>query len=214
MKELRITLCALAIALATVLMVGPIRAQDPASRAEAAAATGMGLADSALVSTAFTYQGRLRDGAGPVNGVCDFTFWLYDAPSGGSPLGAVPIPGVDVSDGYFTVVLDFGAGAFDGQDRWLEIEVDCGGAAATLSSSAQGSGLQVRIILSGEPPSRVSVTGFATSEPLCPRKCSERAWQTAATRPFRPNTNPHQPASTPRIYQAPLAEAPSLYAGV
>jgi FtsZ-binding cell division protein ZapB len=125
MKELRITLCALALSLATVLMVGPGRAQDPA--------TGMGLAGPTLASTAFTYQGRLRDGAGPVNGVCDFTFWLYNAPSGGSPLSAVPMPGVDVSDGYFIVVLDFGAGAFDGQDRWLEIEVDCDGAATTLS---------------------------------------------------------------------------------
>jgi hypothetical protein len=47
MKGLRITLCALALALATVLLVGPGRAQDPA--------TGMGPADAALVSTAFTY---------------------------------------------------------------------------------------------------------------------------------------------------------------
>jgi hypothetical protein len=54
-------------------------------------------------------------------------------PGGGSPLGAVTRPGVDVSDGYFTVQLDFGPGAFEGQDRWLEIEVDCGGSPATLN---------------------------------------------------------------------------------
>jgi hypothetical protein len=33
---------------------------------------------------------------------------------------------LDVNDGYFTAELDFGAGAFDNQERWLEIAVKSG----------------------------------------------------------------------------------------
>ena len=137
MKGLRAILFALAItlavALAAALMVGPSRAQDPALPPEVRAGTGVGPAGPALSSTAFTYQGRLSDDAGPVNDACDFTFRLYDVFSGGTPLAAVPRPGVDVSDGYFTALLDFGAGAFAGQDRWLGIEVDCDGTPTTLA---------------------------------------------------------------------------------
>src|SRR5438046_683575 len=74
--------------------------------------------------TAFTYQGRLNDGAAPANGAYDLRFTVYDAASAGSiaggPLSNAPTA---VSNGLFTVALDFGAGAFPGADRWLEIGV-------------------------------------------------------------------------------------------
>lgn len=41
--------------------------------------------------------------------------------------------GVPVSEGLFTVQPDFGGAVFNGEARWLEIEVDCGSGAATLS---------------------------------------------------------------------------------
>src|SRR5258706_12240829 len=72
--------------------------------------------------TAFTYQGRLNDGANPVSGIYDLRFTIYDAGGGGSavagPLITAPVP---VSNGLFTVTLDFGAGVFNGVNRWLEI---------------------------------------------------------------------------------------------
>jgi hypothetical protein len=66
-------------------------------------------------------------------------FKLYDEagsgspPSGGTLLGTVNKPGQVVSEGLFTVQLDFGSAAFAGDRRWLEIDVDCGGGAVTLS---------------------------------------------------------------------------------
>ena len=93
----------------------------------------------APLAPAFTYQGRLADGSGPVTGTCDFAFRLYDQagsgspPTGGTLLGTETAKGVAVVGGLFTVFLDFGAGAFQGQARWLEVEVDCGDGGATLS---------------------------------------------------------------------------------
>ncbi len=43
------------------------------------------------------------------------------------PIGTYPGTGtitIDVVDGYFTTTLDFGGGIFDGEERWLEIEVN------------------------------------------------------------------------------------------
>lgn len=72
-----------------------------------------------------TYQGQLRDGGTPVKDTVDLRFQLYDAPNDGNAIGSpVQRPGVQVTDGLFQVDLDFGAGAFDGGDRFLEIEVN------------------------------------------------------------------------------------------
>jgi trimeric autotransporter adhesin len=74
--------------------------------------------------TAFTYQGRLQNSGSPANGNYDFTFALYD----GSDTNAGEIGGpltdldVGVTDGLFTVTLDFGP-VFDGGATWLAIGV-------------------------------------------------------------------------------------------
>jgi hypothetical protein len=78
--------------------------------------------------TAFTYQGRLADTVNPVNGYYDFKFSLYDSASGGTLIsGPLPISSI-VSNGLFTVSLDFGAGNFTGADRWLDLAVRTNGA--------------------------------------------------------------------------------------
>ena len=98
-----------------------------------------GMSPQALLGTAFTYQGRLTNAGGPVTGTCDFTFDLYDVagsgspPTGGSLLGTDSKPGVEVSEGLFTVQLDFGAGAFYGKARWLQVTLACGNGVVTLS---------------------------------------------------------------------------------
>ncbi|MCL6650558.1 MAG: hypothetical protein K6U89_19855, partial [Chloroflexi bacterium] len=73
----------------------------------------------------------------PVTGQCDFTFQLFDAASGGSQVGNTrSVSSVTVSRGLFTVELDFGVGAFDGTERWLEVGVRCpsgSGSITTLS---------------------------------------------------------------------------------
>lgn len=79
---------------------------------------------AAPVSTSFTYQGELRQADTPFSGNVDVTFRLFDAASGGAQVGAaLGVPALAVADGRFTVDLDFGV-VFDGQARWLEIEVD------------------------------------------------------------------------------------------
>lgn len=76
------------------------------------------------VGTAFTYQGQLKDGGVPVDGEYDFLFRLFDAPNGGSPVGGNIQPvTLSVINGLFTVELDFGPQAFDGEARWLEVGV-------------------------------------------------------------------------------------------
>jgi len=79
--------------------------------------------------TAFTYQGRLDANGGPANGSYDLRFALYDAVSGGNLLlpGAVTNTAVAVSNGLFTVTLDFGLAPFNGEVRWLDMGVRSNG---------------------------------------------------------------------------------------
>ncbi|MCL4789715.1 MAG: hypothetical protein KJ070_23535 [Verrucomicrobia bacterium] len=88
-------------------------------------------------STAFTYQGQLTDDAAPATGVYDFNFRLYATSNGaGIPLGTVTVDDASVTNGLFTVQLDFGAAAFSGNPRWLQISVRPGastGAYAALT---------------------------------------------------------------------------------
>ncbi|MCC6823360.1 MAG: tail fiber domain-containing protein [Verrucomicrobia subdivision 3 bacterium] len=89
--------------------------------------------------TAFTYQGRLSDGANPAQGIYDLRFAIYDS-SGGltSIAGPVTNSPTTVSNGLFTVTLDFGAGVFTGAERWLEVAVRTnGGAPFTALSPRQ-----------------------------------------------------------------------------
>ena len=89
----------------------------------------------AAVDTAFTYQGRLKNASGPMNGKCDVKFDLYNASTGGAPLKTETKTNVIVSDGYFSVSLDFGNDAFEGDARWMGISVACptGGTLAPLT---------------------------------------------------------------------------------
>ncbi len=82
---------------------------------------------AAPMGTAFTYQGRLIDANKPADGLYDLQFKLYDANVAGTQKGnAIDANELDVIDGYFTVLLDFGSDVFDGNDRWLEIGVRAG----------------------------------------------------------------------------------------
>src|ERR1035438_9896936 len=72
--------------------------------------------------TAFTYQGRLYDGANPANGNYDMRFQLWTALTGGSTVtGFVTNAPITISNGLFTTTIDFGAGVFTGTAYWLHI---------------------------------------------------------------------------------------------
>src|SRR5258708_6523381 len=89
--------------------------------------------------TAFTYQGRLSDGANPASGIYDLRFTLYDSTNSPGVLIAGPLTNsaASVSNGLFTVSLDFGGGVFNGNPRWLEIGVRTNGGAAFINLVAR-----------------------------------------------------------------------------
>jgi hypothetical protein len=77
-------------------------------------------------TSTITYQGRLTDSGAPPTGTYDMQFKLYDALTAGSLQGStstVTKTGVNVTNGIFTVQLDFGASGFPGADRFLDIGV-------------------------------------------------------------------------------------------
>ena len=92
---------------------------------------------SAAQPTVFTYQGRLLDGAVIANGLYDLTFELFDASVDGQSFGSRTNSPTSVSNGLFTVLLDFGGAAFGDGERWLEIGVRTNGGATFQPLSAR-----------------------------------------------------------------------------
>ena len=79
------------------------------------------------VNTSWTYQGQLRRSGSAYTGTCNFQFSLWDAVSGGTQQGSTQaINSVSVTNGLFTVVLNFGD-YFDGEGRFLGTSVQCSG---------------------------------------------------------------------------------------
>jgi len=80
---------------------------------------------AAPMGTAWTYQGRLMDANGPADGLYDLQFALFTDPVlSDSQIGStIDVNELEVIDGYFTVVLDFGDKVFNGDARWLEIGI-------------------------------------------------------------------------------------------
>lgn len=75
-------------------------------------------------STAFTYQGKLTQGATPVNGLHDLRFRLFDAASGGTQVGVTLCrDDVQVNEGTFTTSIDFGQQFATSAARYLELVV-------------------------------------------------------------------------------------------
>ena len=88
------------------------------------------------LGSAFTYQGRLSDGGNSANGYYDLQFAVFDASSGGRQLGStLTNAATAVSNGLFTVTLDFGAGVFTGGDRWLAVGVRTNGSGSFVPLS-------------------------------------------------------------------------------
>ena len=84
--------------------------------------------------TGFTYQGKLIDGGVPANGTYDFQFRLFDALISGNQVGStITQPGVTVTNGLFTVQLDFG-NVFNGTALYLEIGVRPGSSSGSYTT--------------------------------------------------------------------------------
>ena len=86
------------------------------------------------LGTAFTYQGKLDWNGQPANGDFLIRFALYDAPApGGNLVNGTNLLMVAVTNGLFTSDLDFGANAFAGEARWLDIAVSTNNAVSFIT---------------------------------------------------------------------------------
>jgi len=136
-----------------------------------ASATMAGAAAS--FSTSFTYQGQLTDEGSPADGDYDFQFALYDALSGGAQVGSnVSADDMTVTDGLFTVLLDFGA-VFDGTALWLEIGVREGSSTGAytilsprqaLTAAPYALGLLPGAVIRGTVPSGSGILNLSSSD--------------------------------------------------
>lgn len=82
------------------------------------------LANAQPVTSAFTFQGELRDGGAPANGAYDLRFRLFDAAAGGAQVGpTLCSDNVAIADGRYTTTLDFGQQYASGSLRHLEVQV-------------------------------------------------------------------------------------------
>ena len=107
--------------------LGPADAQGPEAKEQTQAIDAIG--------TGFTYQGYLEDESNPANGTYDFQFRLYGALTDGSQVGStVTLGDIPVAQGIFTVGLDFGANAFTGDSRWLEVRVRAGSSSGAYTN--------------------------------------------------------------------------------
>ena len=95
--------------------------------------------EATALSTAFTYQGQLKVNGVPAEGTYAFTL-RRDVAQNGSQLGTGDVQNaVAVTNGMFTVTLNkssqFGADAFTGAARWLEIQVCKPGAVQCIKTT-------------------------------------------------------------------------------
>lgn len=71
----------------------------------------------------FTYQGQLRNAGQLVNGPVDLKISMWDADTGGSQVGSTnTFNAMQLNDGRFACGLNFGNAAFDGSNRWIQVE--------------------------------------------------------------------------------------------
>jgi hypothetical protein len=126
MKARKMLASTLVVSIVLAVLVVPGGAQRPEPLQPASVTSAVG--------TAFSYQGQLKKDGGLVNGTCDFEFSLWNQvgtgtpPTGGTQIGGTQSKsGVTVTDGLFTVQLDFGSTAFSGEARYLQTGVKCTG---------------------------------------------------------------------------------------
>lgn len=121
----------------------------------------IGVSPAFAQSSGFTYQGRLTDGGTAANGNYDLQFALWDSLSGGAQIGSTQtVNSVAVSNGVFSVALDFGVNSFPGANRFLEISARPSGAGSfTLLTPRQQIGstpYAVRSVSAGNADTAIS----------------------------------------------------------
>lgn len=116
-------------------------------------------------STAFTYQGSLKNGDAPANGVHDFRFRLFDAATAGNQVGTQQcIDNLTVAEGIFNATLDFGQQFASTAPRFVEIEVrqDTG---LTCANTSGFVALSPRQLITAVPLANHAKSAFSLDAP-------------------------------------------------
>lgn len=106
---------ALLFAASSALHLGGSRAEEPPT-------TTSRISDG---ESLFTFQGRLTSDGVPANGTFNFEFYLFDSETAGLQVGLTEAKILPVTNGVFSVPLNFGPNTlFQGDgDRWVEVRV-------------------------------------------------------------------------------------------
>jgi hypothetical protein len=140
-KTMKRKFFAVAILMLALVPFGAVKAGAPTASTRTLLATQQASASTqplTPVGSGFTYQGRLLDGGNPANGTYDLRFTLFDALTGGSQVGSpLTLSSQTVTNGLFTVTLDFGTTAFRGAARFMQIEVQHNGGGFVLLAPRQ-----------------------------------------------------------------------------
>ena len=76
------------------------------------------------IGSAFDFRGKLYVYGAPANGSYDFQCSLWDSIDGGNLVGpTLTNTAVAVTNGLFTLRLDFGTNVFSGESRYVQIYV-------------------------------------------------------------------------------------------
>jgi len=86
--------------------------------------------------TEFSYQGQLRESGMPANGIYDIQFTLYASQTDKNALASIVHEDVVVTNGQFSVKLDFGRIGADGKELWLELALRYGSSADACTTLA------------------------------------------------------------------------------
>lgn len=100
-----------------------------------AAALAAATAAAAPMGTVFTYQGELRTAGVPSNGDYDFEVALYGVEAGGDAIIVQPFDDAPVSQGLFSLPVDFTDAPFaEGAQYWIELRVRAGAETGAYTS--------------------------------------------------------------------------------
>jgi len=122
------------------------------------------------LGTAFTYQGQLKNGGAPINGTADLQFSLFPTLTGGTQVGSTQSANnVSVNGGLLTAQVDFGAAAFNGDQRFLQIAMRSpagSGAFTTLTPRQPITGAPYALQTRGVFVDATGKVGIGTTAPL------------------------------------------------
>jgi hypothetical protein len=110
--------------------------------------------------TAFSYAGQLQNNGSPANGTYTMTFTLFASDANGVAVaGPVTNGMVGVTNGLFTVLIDFGPGAFASQANWLQIGVAASGVSTFTTLNPRQQLTPTPYAIYAETSSNVSSSG-------------------------------------------------------